>query len=177
VRGIPVFATLLGVERDGELQVGVVSAPALGERWFAWRGGGAWAGPAGDTRRLRVSRVGDTKEAQILYDSPLDVQRCGWAPGFAGLLRSAWRDRGFGDFWGYTLLAAGAAEAMIEVGIHPWDLAAAQVLVEEAGGRMTDFGGRRSVDVASVVASNGRLHRAVLAALALPGGEQHTDDA
>jgi len=173
VRGIPVFATLLGVERDGELQVGVVSAPALGERWFAWRGGGAWAGRAGDTRRLRVSRVGHAEEAQILYDSPLDVQRCGWAPGFAGLLGSAWRDRGFGDFWGYALLAEGAAEAMIEVGIHPWDLAAPQVLVEEAGGRMTDFGGRRSVDVASVVASNGRLHRAVLAALALPGGERH----
>lgn len=178
VRGIPLFATLLGVERDGELQVGVLSAPALGERWFAWRGGGAWASRRpGDARRLAVSRVGATAEAQILYDSPLDVERSGWAPGFTGLLSSVWRDRGFGDFWGYTLLAEGAAEAMIEVGIHPWDLAAPLVLVEEAGGRMTDFGGRRAVDVATVVASNGRLHRAVLAALALPGGEKRPERA
>ncbi|MGO9208091.1 MAG: inositol monophosphatase family protein [Candidatus Limnocylindrales bacterium] len=176
VRGIPLFATLLGVERDGELQVGVLSAPALGERWFAWRGGGAWASRRpGDTRRLGVSRVAVTAEAQILYDSPLDVERSGWAPGFTGLLGSVWRDRGFGDFWGYALLADGAAEAMIEVGIHPWDLAAPLVLVEEAGGRMTDFGGRRAVDIATVVASNGRLHRAVLAALALPGGEKRPE--
>jgi histidinol-phosphatase len=173
VRGIPLFATLLGVERDGELQVGVVSAPALGERWFAWRGGGAWVSRPGGTRRLSVSRVDDSSEAQLLYSSPLDVQRSGWAPGFTDLIAGTWRDRGFGDFWGYTLVAEGAAEAMIEVGIHPWDLAAPLVVVEEAGGRMTDFGGRRGVDVASVVASNGRMHGVVLSALARPGGGEH----
>jgi histidinol-phosphatase len=170
VRGVPLFATLLAVERDGELQLGVLSAPALAERWFAWRGGGAWAVRDGEKRRLAVSRIATTSEAQILYSSPGEVEASSWAPGFAGLIRRAWRDRGFGDFWGYALLAEGAAEAMIEVGIHPWDLAAPLVLVEEAGGRMTDLGGRRGVDVASVVASNGRLHRELLAALARPGG-------
>ncbi len=172
VRGVPVFATLLAVERDGEMQVGVVSAPALHERWFAWRGGGAWAtttgGAVATPRRLHTSRVAALEDAQVLYGSPTAVERTGWAPGFRGLLEHAWRDRGFGDFWAYALLAEGAAEAMIEVGMKPWDLAAPLVLVEEAGGRLTDFAGARGVDAASAVASNGILHPAVLAALADP---------
>ncbi len=165
IRGIPLFATLLAVERDGDLQVGVVSAPALGERWFAWRGGGARVRRAGETGRISVSAVASIEDAQVLYSSPSEVRSSGWAPGFDGLIHRAWRERGFGDFWGYALLAEGGAEAMIEVGIHPWDLAAPIVLVEEAGGRVTDLGGHRGVDVASIVATNGRLHRAVLEAL------------
>ncbi len=171
IRGVPLFATLLAVEREGELQVGVVSAPALGERWFAWRGGGAWVRRGAEVRRIGVSAIASLGDAQILYASPLEVEESGWAPGFGALLRRAWRDRGFGDFWAYALLAEGAAEAMIEIGIRPWDLAAPLVLVEEAGGRMTDFGGRREVDAASVVASNGRLHREILAGLASRPGE------
>ncbi len=173
VRGVPLFGTLLGVERDGEMQVGVLSAPALRERWFAWRGGGAWvlrAGPVGsaEPRRIETSGVRALANAQILYGSPFDIMDSGWAPGFSGLIRGAWRDRGFGDFWGYTLVAEGAAEAMLEVGIHPWDLAAPLLLVEEAGGRMSDFGGARGVEAGSVVATNGVLHAAVLAALRDP---------
>ncbi|MGC8633316.1 MAG: inositol monophosphatase family protein [Candidatus Limnocylindrales bacterium] len=170
VRGVPIFATLLAVERDGEVQVGVLSAPALHQRWFAWRGGGAWTfrwqrnGP-GTATRMGVSRIGSLSQAQLLYGSPFEVLRTGWAPGFADLVARVWRDRGFGDFWGYALLAEGAAEAMIEVGIHPWDLAAPSVLVEEAGGRLTDFGGRRRLDTATIVASNGWLHGAILTAL------------
>ncbi len=173
VRGVPLFGTLLGVERDGEMQVGVLSAPALRERWFAWRGGGAWvvragANASGDRRRIEVSGVRALSDAQVLYGSPFDVMRTGWAPGFPGLIAGAWRDRGFGDFWGYTLVAEGAAEAMIEVGIHPWDLAAPLVLIEEAGGRMSDFGGARGVNAGNVVATNGLLHAAVLTALRDP---------
>jgi len=171
VRGVPLFGTLLGVERDGEVQVGVLSAPALGERWLAWRGGGAWAtgsaGVARGTRRpIRVSRVADLASAHLLYGSPYEVERSGWAPGFGDLVRRAWRDRGFGDFWGYALVADGAAEAMIEVGMKSWDLAAPLVLVEEAGGRLSDFGGRRSLEAGSMVASNGLLHRTILEGLA-----------
>ena len=170
VRGVPLFGTLLGVERDGEMQVGVLSAPALRERWFAWRGGGAWVLRAGaaasaERHRIGVSGVRALSDAQVLYGSPFDIMDTGWAPGFAGLIAGAWRDRGFGDFWGYTLVAEGAAEAMIEVGLHPWDLAAPLVLVEEAGGRLSDFGGNRGVDAGSVVATNGLLHATVLAAL------------
>ena len=171
VRGVPLFGTLIAVERDGEIQAGVLSAPAMRERWFAWRGGGAWASGSagmapGETRRIRVSGVGRLPDSQVLYGSPFDVERTGWAPGFGALVRTTWRDRGFGDFWGYALVAEGAAEAMLEVGMKAWDLAAPLVLIEEAGGRLSDFGGRRSVDVGSMLASNGMLHGDLLRALA-----------
>ncbi len=166
IRGVPVFATLLAVERDGELQAAVISAPALDERWWAWRAGGAWARNRGSSpRRISVSRIGTIDDAQVLYASGHDLADSGRAPGFEALIRSAWRDRGFGDFWGYTLLAEGAAEVMVEIGLNPWDAAAPMLLVEEAGGRATDFEGRRALDNGSFLATNGHLHDEVLARL------------
>jgi histidinol-phosphatase len=167
MRGVPLFGTLLGVERDGELAVGVMSAPALGERWYARRGSGAWAvgsvGPAaGVPRRIGVSRVAAIADSQVLYASPLEIEASGEAPGFDGLIRAAWRDRGFGDFWGYALVAEGAAEAMIEVGPNSWDLAAPSVVVEEAGGRLTDLRGERTIHAGSALATNGLLHDEVV---------------
>lgn len=174
LRGVPLFATLLAVAREGELEAAVLSAPALRQRWYAWRGGGAWAtGAAGaeSPRRIEVSRVGDVSEAQILYASASTLEASGRAPGFRALLGDAWRERGFGDFWGYTLVAEGAAEAMIEVDLWPWDAAAPMLLVEEAGGRVTDFDGRRSFEGGTFVATNGHLHDEILARLrAKPGG-------
>jgi histidinol-phosphatase len=170
LRGVPIFATLLGVERDGELQAAVISAPAIGGRWFAWRGGGAWAaGPlAGGTsaRRIHASRISSLSDAQVLYAGTQDLEASGKAPGFQALLRAAWRERGFGDFWGYTLLAEGAAEVMVEVGLSIWDAAAPVVLVEEAGGRITDFEGRRIFDGGTTLATNGLLHEEVRRRLA-----------
>ena len=169
VRGVPVFATLLAVEHDGELQAAVISAPALRERWWAWRGGGAWAeGAAGQAsaRRLRVSSVAAIEDAHLLYGSGRAIIASALAPGFEGLLDDAWRDRGFGDFWGYTLVAEGAGEAMLEVGLKPWDAAAPTVLVEEAGGRVTDIAGRRGIDGRSTLATNGLLHDELLRRLA-----------
>jgi histidinol-phosphatase len=167
VRGVPLFGTLLAVERDGELQVGVLSAPALRERWWARRGGGAWARGADDDipRRIHVSKVAAIGDAEVLYGSGQEIRASGRAPGFAGLLDAAWRERGFGDFWGYALIAEGAAEAMVEVGLSSWDAAAPTVLVEEAGGRATDFDGRRVIDGGTFVASNGLLHDEILARL------------
>lgn len=167
IRGVPLFGTLLAVERDGELQAAVLSAPALDERWWAHRGGGAWARNRGDAaaRRIRVSGVGDLADAQVLYGSGRDIVASGRAPGFEALLQDAWRERGFGDFWGYALLAEGAAEAMIEVDLMPWDAAAPTVLIEEAGGRVTDLEGRRRIDSGSFLASNGLLHDTVRARL------------
>lgn len=168
IRGVPVFATLMAVERDGELQAAVISAPALGQRWGGWRGGGAWAMSThftGDARRLAVSRIGDLADAQILYASPTDLERSGLVPGFERLRTAAWRERGFGDFWGYTLLAEGAAEVMVETGLKPWDAAAPFLLVEEAGGRVTDFTGARSFAGATLLATNGHLHAQVLQTL------------
>ena len=170
MRGVPLFGTLLAVEADGDVVVGVMSAPALGERWYATRGGGSWAvgalGPAAGTpRRIGVSKVRAIADSQVLYASPLDIEASGEAPGFDALIRSAWRDRGFGDFWGYALVAEGAAEAMIEVGPNSWDLAAPSIVVEEAGGRMTDIHGVRSIHNGSALATNGLLHDRVIRAL------------
>ncbi len=165
IRGVPLFGTLLAVERDGELQAGVISAPALGERWVAWRGGGAWNGE----RRLSVSDVASLGDAQLLYGSRTESVGSGLLPGFDATIAAAWRERGFGDFWGYALVAEGAAEAMIETGMHSWDLAAPLVLVEEAGGRLTSVDGERSPGIASCVASNGLLHDELLGRLRADG--------
>ena len=164
MRGVPLFGTLLAVERDGELQAAVLSAPALHERWWARRGGGAWARGWDDAapRPLQVSRVASLADAQLLYGSAIDIEASGRAPGFRALLADVWRERGFGDFWGYALLAGGAAEAMVEVGLWPWDAAAPMVLVEEAGGRATDFDGRRAIDSGTFAVSNGLLHETIL---------------
>jgi len=166
IRGVPVFGTLLAVERDGELQASVISAPALGDRWWGWRGGGAWA-RHGDAppARIGVSGIADIASAQVLYGSARDLAASGRAPGFAGLLRDVWRERGFGEFWSYGLLAEGAAEAVVEVGLSAWDTAALVVVVEEAGGRVSDFEGRRSLDSGTFLATNGVLHEVVLARL------------
>lgn len=164
IRGIPIFATLMAVERDGELQAAVISAPALGERWGGWRGGGAWAMSSrapGDARRISVSRIDALVDAQVLYSSVTSMDRSGRAPGFASLREQAWRERGFGDFWSYTLIAEGAAEAMVELDISPWDAAAPFLLIEEAGGRVTDFEGRRAFDGRTILATNGILHETV----------------
>ena len=164
IRGVPLFGTLLAVEVDGELQAAVLSAPALHERWWARRGGGAWARGADDPepRRIRVSQVASLADSQILYGSGHDIEASGRVPGFRALLGDVWRERGFGDFWGYALLAEGAAEAMVEVDLWSWDAAAPMVLIEEAGGRVTDLDGRRAIDSRSFLATNGLLHDEVL---------------
>ncbi len=163
MRGVPLFGTLLAVERDGEHQAAVMSAPALRERWWARRGGGAWARGVDDEapRRIRVSGVSSLADAQILYGSGHDIEGSGLAGGFRGLLAAAWRERGFGDFWGYALLAEGAAEAMVEVDLRPWDAAAPTLIVEEAGGRVTDFDGERSIHARTFLATNGILHEEI----------------
>ncbi len=162
IRGVPLFGTLLAVERDGELQAAVLSAPALDERWWGWRGGGAWARNRGESpRRIHVLGITRLEDSQLLYGSGRDIEASGRAPGFDALLRDVWRERGFGDFWGYALVAEGAAEAMVEVGLSAWDAAAPLLLVEEAGGRATDLEGRRAVDSGTFLASNGHLHETV----------------
>ncbi len=164
MRGVPLFGTLLAVERDGETQVGVVSAPALGRRWFASRGNGAWAvgGPDARPRRLAVSHETAIDASQILFRSVTDMRASRVSAGFDALLGAVWRERGFGDFWGYTLVADGAAEGMMERDLSPWDMAAPWILVEEAGGRVTDFDGRRSFETGESFASNGALHGPLL---------------
>ena len=153
-RGIPVWATLVALEEAGDVGVGVVSAPALGRRWWAERGGGAFAN--GD--RIGVSAIGRVEEAVVTlsYENPI--------PEIAG---RAWHARGFGDFWAHMLVAEGAADVAVDaVGVSEWDLAAVQVIVEEAGGRFSDFAGVSRIDAGTAISSNGLLHDELLAALA-----------
>jgi histidinol-phosphatase len=162
VRGIPVYATLIALEADGELVLGLASAPALGRRWWATRGGGAFR----DGEPIRVSRVGAIEDAHLAYDSVSSFDVAGLTEEFLVLTRACWRSRGFGDFWQYALVAEGAVDVALEPsGLKVWDLAPLLVLVEEAGGRFTDLSGSARADGGSALATNGLLHDAVLAAM------------
>ena len=165
IRGVPLFGTLIGIEHEGELQVGMISAPAMHERWFAYRGGGAWARNLEGERRISVSRIAAMEDAQLLYGSSRDTLASGFMPGFDATIAAAWRERGFGDFWGYALVAEGAAEAMFETGMKVWDLAGPLVVIEEAGGKVTDVFGERRFVAPSFVGSNGLMHAELLARL------------
>jgi histidinol-phosphatase len=161
VRGIEVFATLLAFERDGALELGVVSAPAMQRRWWAASGEGAHLRD-GVERRVRVSAVAAMDQAQILFSTLSGLDAAGLGRGLHRLTTAAWRDRGFGDFWGHMLVAQGSAEAMIEYGVAPWDMAAPHVIISEAGGRMTDLSGRSSWSGPQILTTNGAMHDQVL---------------
>ena len=153
-RGVPVWATLIALEEDGAVRVGVVSAPALGRRWWAARGRGAFA--LGEP--IRVSRVARVEDAVLCFalEQPLPE-----------VARRCWHPRAFGDFWAHMLVAEGAADGAIDaVGVSVWDLAAVQVVVEEAGGRFTDAAGAARADGGTGISSNGLLHEELLAAAA-----------
>jgi histidinol-phosphatase len=162
VRGIPVFATLLAVERAGELLAAVVSAPALARRWHAARDEGAVVRDLLGERRIQVSVIERLADAQVVWSGLRAFDASGFGPAVRAIAASAWRDRGFGDFWGYMLVAEGAAEAMLEIGPTVWDLAAPALIVAEAGGRLTDFTGRDSYAGPQALASNGRVHDALV---------------
>jgi histidinol-phosphatase len=156
-RGIPVWATLIALEENGVVHVGVVSAPVLRQRWWAERGQGAFAN--GD--RIRVSAVSEVEEAVLSFSIENDVP---------ALARRAWHARGLGDFWAHMLVAEGAVDGAVDsIGVSEWDLAAVQVIVEEAGGRFSDLVGEARIDGRSAVTSNGLLHDELLAAMAEQG--------
>jgi histidinol-phosphatase len=163
VRGIPVWATLLALQEGDEVVVAVVSAPALRRRWWAARGQGALLddGFADEPRRIAVSGVRELGDAQLCFSGVED-----WDSRQDGLLRLAercWRSRAYGDFWSYMLLAEGAVDIACEPIVELWDLAAPQLIVEEAGGRFTDLGGVRTASGGDAIASNGLLHDVALA--------------
>ena len=154
IRGIPVFGTLIALEN----QAGVISAPALHRRWWAARGEGAFCNGAA----IRVSTVASIGEAQLAYDDITTFDKLGLGEHFIRLLRACGRTRGFGDFWSHMLVAEGAAEIAVEPEVAHWDMAAVQVIVEEAGGRFTTLGGTPRADGGSGVSTNGLLHEEVL---------------
>jgi histidinol-phosphatase len=150
-RGIPVWATLIALEQDGVLRLGVVSAPALGRRWWAERGAGAYA----DGKPIHVSAVARVEDAVLCFALENNLP---------GLAHRCWHPRAYGDFWAHMLVAEGAADGAIDaIGVSVWDLAAIQPIVEEAGGRFTDATGTARVDGRTAISSNGHLHDELLA--------------
>jgi histidinol-phosphatase len=159
VRGNPVWATLIALERDGVLEVSVVSAPTLGRRWWAARGGGAWA----DGKRCAVTAVSRIEDAVVSTTRAHEMPMA-----WRDLAARAWNDRAFGDFWQHCLVAEGALDAAAEPTLKLWDYAAVQLLVEEAGGRCTTFAGEPPAPDGSFLSTNGELHDEIVARLSRP---------
>ncbi len=156
VRGIPLWATLVGLEYKGEQIAGVVEVPTLGHTYRALRGEGAFR----NDRRVRVSDVSTLEKSVMFYSSISWFIKAGREQQFMRLAARTQRQRGFGDFYGFVLVAQGAGEVMAEHGVKVWDVAAVKVLVEEAGGHFTDWDGTPTVHRPDVIASNGRVHEA-----------------
>jgi histidinol-phosphatase len=166
LRGVPVWGTLVGLAVDGVPVVGVVSAPALGKRWWAATGSGAWLQDAGaEPRRIRVSQVDALADASLSFQSIAQWDDAGYLQPLIELTRAVWRDRAYGDMWSYMLLAEGLLEITGEFDVKPYDLAALIPIVEEAGGRFTSIDGEPGPWHGSALATNGILHDATLSLL------------
>jgi len=158
VRGIPIWATLVGLEYQGEQIAGVAVLPAMGDTYRALRGAGAYR----NERRIHVSNVASLHEAVLFYSSVSWFVKAGRQDDFLKLATLTQRQRGFGDFYGFVLVAQGSGEVMIEHGVHIWDVVALKAIIEEAGGRFSDWQGNATVDRPDVLATNGLLHDEVL---------------
>ncbi len=168
LRGVPLWGTMIALAIDGMPQVGVVSMPALGRRWWASTGQGAWTATTEGPQRLRASRVASLDDASVSFQSIAQWAESGHLPQLLTLADRVWRDRAYGDVYAYMLLAEGRLEMVAEFGVKEYDIAAAVPIVREAGGRMTGFDGRETISDLSTLASNGILHDAFLDLLHSP---------
>ncbi len=167
VRGVPNWGALIALVIDGVPEVGVVSAPALGRRWWAASGHGAWLQQDGhEARRLHVSGIADLDAASLSYNSLKHWDQYGRLDQLVDLSRAVERTRAYGDLWSYMLVAEGALDIAGEFDVKPWDIAALVPIVREAGGRVTDADGAEALDTLSVLATNGLLHDEVLGRIA-----------
>ncbi|MFV0427439.1 MAG: histidinol-phosphatase [Beutenbergiaceae bacterium] len=166
VRGVPVWATLLALIDDGEPVVGVVSAPALGRRWWAGRGSGAWTGRSlSSATQIHVSGVQRIEDASLSYSDLAEWDKAGRLHQFLALQQRCWRTRGYGDFWSYMLLAEGAVDIACEPELELYDMAALVPIVTEAGGRFSSLAGQAGPFGGDALATNSGLYEQVLAAL------------
>jgi len=161
VRGIPTWATIVGLEYRGELLAGVVEAAPFGHTYHALRGHGAYR----NDRRIHVSDEADLGKSLVFYSSVSWFLKAGKEREFLEVVRRSERQRGYGDWYGFLLVAQGSGEVMIEQGVHAWDIAGIFPIVEEAGGKMTDWSGKFDLHAPDILASNGRQHDEVLANL------------
>jgi histidinol-phosphatase len=162
-RGVPVWATLIALRHSGEPVCAVVSAPALHCRWWAERDGGAHTS---HRARVHASEVRTLDAAHLSCTDPRDFAAHGCESAYAALSSRCRHVRAFGDFWSHMLVAEGAIDIGIEPVVAPWDIAAVQLIVEEAGGRFSDFQGRRRIDSGNVLTTNSFLHDEVIALFA-----------
>ncbi len=173
VRGVPVWATLIALEVDGEVVVGVASAPQLNRRWWAMKDGAAWTGRSLlRATQCQVSDVSRIEDASLSYSSLDGWEERGRLDDFLALARRCWRTRAYGDFWPYLLLAAGAVDLAAEPELEIYDMAALDVIVREAGGIFTSLDGEPGPYGGNAVASNGKLHDQALAFLGSHAGHQ-----
>ncbi|WP_431801125.1 inositol monophosphatase family protein [Microbacterium sp. bgisy203] len=166
LKGIPMWTTLIALAIDGVPRVGVASQPALGRRWWAATGLGAWTNvPGAEARRLQVSGVDRIEDASVSFQSIEQWDEVGRSDDLLRLSRAVWRDRGYGDTWPYMLLAEGRLEFVAEFGVKEYDIAALVPIITEAGGRFTDIDGADSIASRSSLATNGILHTPFLSLL------------
>ena len=172
IRGVPVWATLIAltsrwpVLESSSIELGVVSAPALGRRWWASRGAGAWMSVNGTPSAITASAVNQVGAASLSFTEWKDPEwdASGLRPAFDRLLREVWRSRAYGDFWSHMMVAEGTVDAAVEPELFPWDMAALIPIVEEAGGRVTALDGSSPMVGGNALSSNGLLHTSLLAA-------------
>lgn len=163
VRGVPVWGTLIALVVDEDPVLGLVAAPALGRRWWAAKGSGAWAGRSlTSASRINVSGVSRLEDASLSVSSMTSWDAVGRSEAMLDLARSCWRERGFGDFWSYMLLAEGAVDIAAEPELALYDMAALVPIVTEAGGRFTSLSGVDGPFGGNALATNGLLHDRVL---------------
>ncbi|MQA63182.1 MAG: histidinol-phosphatase [Actinophytocola sp.] len=167
LRGVPVWATLIALVVDGTPVVGMVSAPALGRRWWASEGDGAFARTSEVRERpISVSAVGALSDAYVSTTNVNTWSEYHSREAYLALQEACWENRAFGDFWQHCLVAEGAIDLAAEPIVNPWDVAPMQVIVTEAGGRFSDLSGVAAFDGGSALSSNGALHDAALKVLA-----------
>lgn len=170
LRGVPVWASLIALRQAGEIRVGVVSAPAMGRRWWAEIGGDcATSDIDGSVRELGVSGVSELEGASISYNSLQMWDRAGLTSELLELSREVWRTRAYGDFWSYMLLAEGALDVVAEHDLKIYDIAALVPIVRQAGGEFSDLTGELTPESSSVLATNGKLHHKIRSHFALKG--------
>ncbi len=172
VRGVPVWATLIALMVEDEVVASVASAPALGRRWWASKGGGAFTGKSlFSATPCYVSDVGTLENASLSYSSLHGWDSRGRQDDFIALTRRCWRSRAYGDFWSYMLVAEGAVDVAVEPELELYDMAALCLIVDEAGGRFTSLDGTPGPQGGSALATNGRLHEQVLAFVGMTPGD------
>jgi histidinol-phosphatase len=166
VRGLPVWATLIALLVADVPLLGVVSAPAIGQRWWAVQGGGAYARSHDESPRpIQVSRVANLADASLSFASLSGWAATGKLPAMVELTQQVWRSRAYGDFWSYMLVAEGSVDLAAEPELSLWDMAALAPIVVEAGGRFTGLNGVDGVHQGNAAASNGLLHEQLLNAV------------